>query len=81
MCLFIWNVNPGPAMDIEKPQEFDIIEMPFEGLAAYWLSIKKILDAKKGRAIIDDEIAHTDEPFILHLLETVFSSPRPLSDG
>lgn len=58
---------------MEKPQELDILEMPLEGLAAYWLSIKKIVDAKKGRAIIDDEIAHTDEPFILHLLETVFS--------
>lgn len=58
---------------MEKPQELDILEMPFEGLAAYWLSIKKILDSKKGRSIIDEEIANTDEPFILHLLETVFS--------
>ncbi len=61
---------------MDKPQELDILEMPFEGLAAYWLSIKKIMDTKKGRAIIDEEIAHTDEPYILHLLETVFS---PLS--
>jgi len=59
---------------MEKPQELDILEMPEEGLAAYWLSIKKILDAKKGRAILDEEIAGTDEPFILHLLETAFSS-------
>jgi len=59
---------------MEIPQELDILEMPFEGLAAYWLSIKKIMDAKKGRAILDEEIAHTDEPFILHLLETVFSN-------
>lgn len=58
---------------MEKPQELDILEMPHEGLAAYWLSIKKIMDSKKGRTIIDDEIANTDEPFILHLLETVFS--------
>jgi len=61
-------------MGIEKPQELDILEMPFEGLAAYWLSIKKIMDTKKGRTIIDEEIAHTDEPYILHLLETAFSS-------
>jgi len=58
---------------MEKPQELDILEMPFEGLAAYWLSIKKIMDAKKGRAILDEEIAHTVESYILHLLETVFS--------
>ena len=49
-------------MDREKTQELDILEMPFEGLAAYWLSIKKIMDTKKGRAIVDEEIAHTDEP-------------------
>ncbi|MBI9081768.1 MAG: hypothetical protein JEY79_18765 [Pseudodesulfovibrio sp.] len=58
---------------MEKPQELDILEMPIEGLAAYWLSIKKIMDAKKGRTILDEEIAHTVESYILHLLETVFS--------
>jgi hypothetical protein len=61
-------------MDTEILQELDIVEMPFEGLAAYWLSIKKLMDAKKGRAFLDEEISHTDEPYILHLLETVFSS-------
>lgn len=76
VCLFVFNVKPGSHMDMKKPMELDILEMPFEGLAAYWLSIKKIMDSKKGRAIIDDEIEHTDEPYILHLLETVFS---PLS--
>ncbi|MBG0791271.1 MAG: hypothetical protein H0S80_12330 [Desulfovibrionaceae bacterium] len=58
---------------METPQELDILEMPEEGLAAYWLSIKKIMDSRKGRSILDEEIAGTDEPFILHLLETVFS--------
>ena len=58
---------------MDKPQELDILGMPYEGLAAYWLSIKKIMDAKKGRAILDDEISHTSEPYILYLLETVFS--------
>jgi hypothetical protein len=48
--------------------------MPVEGLAAYWLSIKKIMDARKGRDILDEEIATASEPYILHLLETVFSS-------
>ena len=62
---------------MDKPQEFDILEMPFEGLCAYWLSMKKILDTRKGRAIIDEEIAHTDEPYILYLLETAFSSLSP----
>ncbi len=74
MCLFESNVKACAGIEMEKPQKLDILEMPSEGLAAYWLSIKKILDSKKGRAIIDDEMAHTDEPFIRHLLETVFSS-------
>ncbi|WP_272701138.1 hypothetical protein [Desulfovibrio sp. Fe33] len=59
---------------MQKPQELDILEMPVEGLAAYWLSIKKIMDARKGRDILDEEIASASEPYILHLLETVFSS-------
>ncbi|MDD3313579.1 hypothetical protein [Pseudodesulfovibrio sp.] len=59
---------------MDRPQEFDILEMPFEGLCAYWLSVKKIMDTRKGRLIIDEEIAHTEEPFILYLLETAFSS-------
>lgn len=59
---------------MQKPQELDILEMPVEGLAAYWLSIKKIMDARKGRDILDEEIAGASEPYILHLLETVFSS-------
>lgn len=59
---------------MDRPQEFDILEMPFEGLCAYWLSVKKLMDTRKGRAIIDEEIAHTEEPFILYLLETAFSA-------
>lgn len=58
---------------MQKQPELDILEMPVEGLAAYWLSIKKIMDAKKGRSILDEEIASASEPYILHLLETVFS--------
>ena len=59
---------------MEKPHELDILEMPFEGLCAYWLSIRKIMDTRKGKTIIEEEIAHTQEPYILYLLETAFSS-------
>ncbi len=75
MCPFFDNaVNPEMTEIMENQHELDILEMPFEGLAAYWLSIKKIMDAKKSRAILDEEISHTVEPYILHLLETVFSN-------
>lgn len=54
-------------------QELDILEMPFEGLAAYWLSIKKIIASRKGKTIVKDEIEGTQESYIKHLLETVFT--------
>ncbi|MGE4293856.1 MAG: hypothetical protein AB7E32_16805 [Desulfovibrio sp.] len=58
---------------MEKPRQIDILDMPFEGLAAYWLSIKKLTDAKKIRPILEEELAHTGEPFVRFLLEAVFS--------
>ncbi|MDD4952839.1 MAG: hypothetical protein PHV85_09845 [Desulfovibrionaceae bacterium] len=62
-------------------KDFDILEMPFEGLAAYWLSIKKLLDAKKNKNLLAEEAGHTSEPFIRHLLETSLREtiPEPLA--
>jgi hypothetical protein len=60
---------PPPA-----PREMDLLEMPASGLAAYWLSLKKLQDAKKGVKIIQEEQAATNEPFIRHLLDIVFSA-------
>lgn len=51
----------------------DLLEMPFEGLAAYWLSLKKLMDAKRGKADLAAEAKATSEPFVRHLLEVVFS--------
>lgn len=57
-----------------KPHaQLDILEMPLEGLAAYWLSLKKLADAKKLRSIVDEEISHTTEPMVRFLLEAIFS--------
>jgi hypothetical protein len=56
-----------------QDNEFDILEMPLEGLAAYWLSVKKLLDSKKNRNVLADEAAHTREPFIHHLLTATLS--------
>ncbi|WP_022660357.1 hypothetical protein [Paucidesulfovibrio longus] len=58
---------------MEPSRQIDILDMPFEGLAAYWLSIKKLSDAKKIRPILEEELAHTGEPFVRFLLEAVFS--------
>lgn len=55
---------------METIRDYDILEMPLQGLAAYWLSIKKLMDAKKAKGCIEEEASHTSEPFIAHLLET-----------
>ncbi|SDL47052.1 hypothetical protein SAMN05660337_3017 [Maridesulfovibrio ferrireducens] len=58
---------------MKEQKDFDILEMPAEGLAAYWLSIKKLIDVKRSKKVLDEEIKYTREPFIKHLLETAFS--------
>lgn len=58
---------------METNKAYDILEMPFDALAAYWLSLKKVTDTKKSKTILVDEAKGTDEPFIHHLLEVVFS--------
>ncbi len=58
---------------MEKTQDFDILEMPFDALAAYWLSVHKLLESKKGQKVMDEEIRNTSEPYIAYLLETVLS--------
>ncbi|WP_027721270.1 hypothetical protein [Maridesulfovibrio zosterae] len=58
---------------MEEQKDFDILEMPAEGLAAYWLSIKKLIDVKRNKQVLEEEIRYTREPFIKFMLETAFS--------
>lgn len=67
------RVKQGEATTMEQPPTLDIIDMPMDGLAAYWLSLKKLADAKKTRTALVEEARNTEEPFIRHLLEVVFS--------
>jgi hypothetical protein len=60
--------GPSPA-----PNELDILEMPVEALAAYWLSIKKLLDTKRDRTLLAAELENTGERFIRHLLDAAVS--------
>lgn len=58
--------------------EFDILEMPLEGVAAFWLSVKKTMDAKKlPEQYLAEEARHTKEPYIKFLLELAASSFSP----
>ena len=58
---------------MREQKDFDILEMPAEGLAAYWLSIKKLIDVKRSKKVLEEELRYTREPFIKYLLETSFS--------
>lgn len=58
-------------------RDLDILEMPLNGLAAYWLSVKKLRDTRKGVKIIQEEIERAKEPYIRHLLDVSFSSLSP----
>jgi len=66
------------AKDHQKDQndaqsELDILEMPVEALAAYWLSIKKLLDTKRDKSLLSTELENTGERFIRHLLDAALS--------
>lgn len=62
----------------ETPRELDILEMPLEGLAAYWLSLRKLLGDKVNRKILarslPEEAERTSEPFVRHLLDLCAAS-------
>ena len=53
-------------------ETFDIIEIPLEGVAAYWLSIKKLADEKRSFKPLGEEAEYTSEPYIRYLLDVVF---------
>ena len=62
----------------DSPKEFDLMEMPLEGVAAFWLSVKKTMDSKKkGDEFLFEEAKHTREPHVRFLLELTASSFAP----
>lgn len=54
---------------MEIQRDFDIVEIPLEGVAAYWLSIKKLVEGKRNFKMLGEEADYTTEPYIKHLLE------------
>ncbi len=63
---------------LAAPKEFDLMEMPLEGVAAFWLSVKKTMDSKKkGDEFLLEEAKHTQEPHVRFLLELAASSFAP----
>ncbi len=58
--------------DSFQGNELDIVEIPIEAVAAFWLSIKKIA-RKKWEKIAQEEEKYTSEPFIKHILGLILS--------
>jgi len=57
-----------------KLKDLDLLEIPVEGVAAYWLSLKKVLKSRKNARMLQQEAKNTTEPYIRHILELVSSS-------
>jgi hypothetical protein len=66
--------NGKEGTPIRFPADFDLLEIPLEGVAAYWLALKKSSAGKKGNRTIQEELSAMEEPFMRHLLEIGFSS-------
>lgn len=56
------------------PQDLDLLEIPLEGVAAYWLSLKKVMQLKKNNKLLEEEAQYTQEPYIKHLLQISLGS-------
>ena len=54
--------------------DFDLLEMPVEGVAAYWLSLKKLVGNKRNFKPIHEEAQHTSEEYVRYLLEIGFGN-------
>jgi len=63
--------------EVSARADLDIVEMPATAVAAYWLSLKKLMDVKKGGKIVQEEMETVTEPYIRLLLETAFGSSLP----
>ncbi|WP_300164300.1 hypothetical protein [Solidesulfovibrio sp.] len=65
-----------PSPDTDRA-DLDIIEMPAKAVAAYWLSLRKLMDSRKGGRVVQEEMEAVTEPYIRLLLETAFGSGLP----
>lgn len=59
---------------MHEHRDIDILQMPLEGVAAYWLALKKLAGNKRNLKVLQEEAQHTPEPFVRHLLEICFGS-------
>ncbi len=60
--------------DNSPPQTtLDLVAIPGTGYAAYWLSVKRLLDSKRGPQALAEELQYATEPYTRLLLSGVAS--------
>ncbi|MGM0423584.1 MAG: hypothetical protein ACQEQX_01545 [Thermodesulfobacteriota bacterium] len=59
--------------EIQSFHDLDLVEIPIEGVAAYWLSLKKVQKGKLNARLIQKEAEYTSEPYIQYLLQLLLS--------
>jgi len=61
--------------ETNSPQTpLDLVTIPPAGYAAYWLSVKRMLDQRRGEGALAEELQHATEPYTRMLLGAATSS-------
>ena len=54
-----------------------LLHMSLDGVAAYWLSLRKLLGGARSLKALESEADYASEPFVRHLLSLLFSGLSP----
>ena len=54
-----------------------LLYMPIDAIAAYWLSLRKLVGNSRNMNVLEEETQFTPEPFIRHLLDMIVSQVPP----
>ncbi len=56
----------------------DFLHLPLDGVAAYWLSLRKLVGNARNLKALEEEAQYVAEPFVRHLLDMALASfPLP----
>lgn len=55
-------------------QDIDLFHVPAEGVAAFWLALKKVVGSGKNFKPLTQEAEYTSDPFVRHLLDISFGN-------
>ena len=53
------------------------LHMPLDGVAAYWLSLRKLVGNSRGTKVLETEAGFVHEPFVRHVLDMLISQVSP----